>query len=110
MTEETNSSGETRDEARRVHGSLREWILLGGIAAGSVIAVSTLVRRYGVRRADARRALDQLDAEGLVRTGEGDRAVVIDPLATRLGDVDALARQWERQRREPAATPGSDYP
>jgi DNA-binding GntR family transcriptional regulator len=107
--ESDDDQGES-GHAGRVYGSLRQWILLGGVAVGSVVAVSAVVRNFGARRADARRALQQLESDGLVAMTDDDRGVVTEANASPAKDYAVLADEWERQRKDPGATPGSDYP
>lgn len=94
----------------RVYGSLRQWILLGGLAVGSVVAVSAVVRNFGARRSEARRALAQLESDGLVAMTDEEQGVVTEANTSPAKDYSAIADAWERQRKDPAATPGSDYP
>ncbi len=110
MSDESNDKDANPEEADRVYHSMREWILLGGLAVGSVVTLTALVRRYGTRRAVAREALERLEAEGLVEGDGTDEATVADHEGGRLGNIAQLADHWKRRIRHRDATPGSDFP
>ncbi len=101
---------ESQKDATRIYTSLRTLILLGGLAAGSVIAASTLARRFASNRKSAREAMTMLEADGLVELKGADSAHVAGLEAPALGNIDFLANQWRKQTNDVAATPGSDYP
>lgn len=103
-------TNEGQKDANHIYTSLRTLILLGGLAAGSVMAASTVARRFASNRKAAREAFALLEAEGLVESKGADTAAVANPDAPALGNIESLAHQWRRQVSDSAATPGSDYP
>jgi GntR family transcriptional regulator len=67
----------------RVQTAIREAIRNGRLAAGSVLpSEKELEVEYGVSRITVRRALEELEREGLVMRGQGRQARVAEPLVS----------------------------
>ncbi|SJZ38304.1 GntR family transcriptional regulator [Enhydrobacter aerosaccus] len=69
----------------RVHAAIREAIREGRLAAGALLpSEKELEAAHGVSRITVRRALDELEREGLITRGRGRQAKVVEPLVSRI--------------------------
>lgn len=85
----------------QVQEAIRNAIRSGRLAAGSVLpSEKELEAAHGVSRITVRRALDELEREGLVLRGRGRQARVVEPLVSvvRAEIEDDLARTLELVR------------
>ena len=79
----TEASSIVRDEqpaAVTVHDRLRDAILSGELAAGTVMSQVELARRFNVSRTPLREAIRMLQREGLIE-GEANRRVRVTPIS-----------------------------
>lgn len=89
---------------RQIAASLEAEIAGGGRAAGARLPTeAVLTARFGVNRHTVRRALEDLEARGLIRVEQGRGAFVAeDVLDYRLGPRTRFSELIRRQNREPA--------
>jgi GntR family phosphonate transport system transcriptional regulator len=89
---------------RQIAASLEAEIAGGGRAAGDRLPTeAVLTARFGVNRHTVRRALEDLEARGLIRVEQGRGAFVAeDVLDYRLGPRTRFSEVIRRQNREPA--------
>lgn len=89
---------------RQIAASLEAEIAGGGRAAGERLPTeAVLTARFGVNRHTVRRALEDLEARGLIRVEQGRGAFVAeDVLDYRLGPRTRFSELIRRQNREPA--------
>lgn len=77
-----------RAQARHIHAFLKTAIVLGAVAAGTVVTVASLVRRHRVSAQAAREALTMLEADGLIgRAAPGSPDIVSRPDQSTLAKV-----------------------
>jgi len=89
---------------RQIAAALEGEIARGGRAAGERLPTeAVLTARFGVNRHTVRRALEDLEARGLIRVEQGRGAFVAeDVLDYRLGPRTRFSELIRRQNREPA--------
>lgn len=69
----------------RVHVAIRDAIREGRLATGALLpSEKDLEATHGVSRITIRRALDELEREGLITRGRGRQARVVEPLVSRI--------------------------
>jgi len=97
----------------RAYSALREQILDGELAPGTLLAEVEQSTRLGVSRTPLREALSRLAADGLVSSHSGRGVVVTDVPLTRISELfevrSALEEQAARlaaRRRDPAVFEG----
>jgi len=97
----------------RAYSALREQILDGELAPGTLLAEVEQSTRLGVSRTPLREALSRLAADGLVSSHSGRGVVVTDVPPTRISELfevrSALEEQAARlaaRRRDPAVFEG----
>jgi DNA-binding GntR family transcriptional regulator len=97
----------------RAYSVLREQIIDGELAPGTLLAEVEQSTRLGVSRTPVREALSRLAADGLVATHSGRGVVVTDVPLTRIAELfevrSALEEQAARlaaRRRDPAVFEG----
>lgn len=89
---------------RQIAASLEGEIAHGGRAAGERLPTeAVLTQRFGVNRHTVRRALEDLEARGLIRVEQGRGAFVAEDVVDyRLGPRTRFSELIRRQNREPA--------
>jgi len=87
----------------RAYDALREQILDGVLAPGSVLAEVEQSTRLGVSRTPLREALARLTADGLVSTHSGRGVVVTDVDLGRIGELFEVRSALEEQAARLAA-------
>jgi GntR family phosphonate transport system transcriptional regulator len=89
---------------RQIVASLEGEIAHGGRAAGDRLPTeAVLTQRFGVNRHTVRRALEDLEARGLIRVEQGRGAFVAEDVVDyRLGPRTRFSEVIRRQNREPA--------
>jgi GntR family transcriptional regulator len=79
------TSGDLAPLYSRVHAAIRDAIREGRLAAGALLpSEKELEAAHGVSRITVRRALDELEREGLITRGRGRQARVVEPLVSRI--------------------------
>jgi GntR family phosphonate transport system transcriptional regulator len=89
---------------RQIAGTLEGEIARGGHAAGERLPTeAALTARFAVNRHTVRRALEDLEARGLIRVEQGRGAFVAEDVVDyRLGPRTRFSELIRRQNREPA--------
>ncbi len=91
MTDNRIEEGQVQAaQTRHLHAFLQTAIVFGALAAGTVITVTSLVRRHRVSAKAAREALSRLEEEGLMgRSAPGAPDIVTDPGKSRHVEADS---------------------
>ncbi|WP_232478503.1 phosphonate metabolism transcriptional regulator PhnF [Roseomonas rosulenta] len=89
---------------RQIAATIESEISRGGAAAGQRLPTeAVLTARFGVNRHTVRRALEDLEARGLIRVEQGRGAFVAEDVVDyRLGPRTRFSELIRRQNREPA--------
>ena len=89
--------------SEKAYSLLREQILDGGLAPGTVLGEVEQSTRLGVSRTPLREALSRLAAEGLVAAHSGRGVVVTDPPLESVGELFEVRSALEEQAARLAA-------